>query len=532
MTTRRRIAMRLAGLVAVSGVLPIALFAAIGVQILRHRGEEASREALQAIAEQAGARISDYIAQQRVILRAIAMAVGGEPDAERRLADVSLDAPSLGKVRLVTPQTPRSELPPALDPGQIERALQGTEVVSSTYLAELAPAMDTCVPSGKPQRSVCSTLNLLELQRQVQRIHVGDSGYALAFDRTGRLLAAGAGSLRAAVVSGEHVAESGPALDLARGASAPRRLHSNSGAEVIAGWTFLPDLGWTIAVEQPVDEALRGARSALLLLGVFGLAMLILSIALGTQQALRMLAALELEERFRTAGQIAAGITHDLGHRLAILQQTKALAETNDPGYMPRIRESLGAEVETLQRFVSDFADLTRETKPKEFMPVELNAFADSIRRSAEPYAAQSGVQIELLPAPVELWIRGDRYMLERAAMNLARNAIEASKPDSKVILKVTHGDGRAALHVEDQGSGIAASRLPTLFDSFTSTKRTGAHVGMGLPNVRRIAVAHGGAVTVRSEEGKGSAFTMTLPIDESSTRQGLGLAQSSTSSS
>ena len=72
---------------------------------------------------------------------------------------------------------------------------------------------------------------------------------------------------------------------------------------------------------------------------------------------------------------------------------------------------------------------------------------------------------------------------------------------------------GRGALHVDDQGSGIASARLPALFDSFTSTKRTGAHVGMGLPNVRRIAVAHGGNVTVKSEENKGSEFTITLPL-------------------
>ena len=87
------------------------------------------------------------------------------------------------------------------------------------------------------------------------------------------------------------------------------------------------------------------------------------------------------------------------------------------------------------------------------------------------------------------------------------------SLTEGGATLKVTQDSGRGALHVEDQGSGIAAARLPALFDSFTSTKRTGAHVGMGLPNVRRIAVAHGGNVTVKSEEGKGSEFTIALPL-------------------
>jgi signal transduction histidine kinase len=509
--TRRRISLMLAAMVAFSGVLPVTLLAFAGLQIVRQRGERSSQEALQAIAEQAAARVQAYVAQQREMLRTLAMAVGSEPDVARRLVDATLDAPSLGKLRLITPQTPPASLPHALDAARIAKALSGAEVASETYLADLSPAMDVCVPSGQPARSVCATLDLLELQRQVQRIHVGASGYALAFDRAGRLLAAGAGSMRAAVMSGEPVAESPAAVQVAAGGPAPRRLRSDQG-DVIAGWAALPDLRWSIAVEQPRDEALRGARTALLWLALGALLTLLLSIALGTALARRMLASLELGERFRTAGRIAAGITHDLGHRLAILQQTKALAETNDPAYLPRIRDSLGAEVETLQRFVSDFADLTREPKPADFLPLELNAFADSVRASAEPYAAQTGVRIELTRTPGDLWVRGDRYMLERAALNLVHNAIEASPQGGRVLLNVKGEGERAALQVEDQGAGISASRLPALFDSFSSTKRTGAHVGMGLPNARRIALAHGGSVSARSIEGKGSTFTLALP--------------------
>jgi signal transduction histidine kinase len=295
---------------------------------------------------------------------------------------------------------------------------------------------------------------------------------------------------------------------------------------VIAGWASLPALGWTIAVEEPVDEALRGARGALIGLAAGAVAMLLLSLALGYTQARRLLGEFELEERFRTAGQIAAGISHDLGHRLAILQQIKSLADTNDAEYLPRIRDSLSSEVETLKRFVLDFADLTREAKPVDFLPVELNALADSIRGSAEPHAAPAGVRVEVSRAPGEIWVRGDRYMLERAALNLARNAIEASPSGARVVLRVEQHDDHATLQVEDQGSGIDSARLPTLFDTFSSTKRTGAHVGMGLPNVRRIVVAHGGNVSVKSKQGEGSTFTVTLPTSESVNRQGATVNQ------
>jgi len=286
---------------------------------------------------------------------------------------------------------------------------------------------------------------------------------------------------------------------------------------MLAGWAALPDLGWSIAVEQPAHEALRGARDALLVLGLGALATLLLSVSLGYVQARKMLVALELEERFRTAGQLAAGITHDLGHRLTILQQIEQLAATGDPDYMPRIKDSLAAEVSTIRRFVADFSDLTREADPAEFLPLELNAFASSVQGNARAYAAETGVQVEVEPSPSEAWVRGDRFLLERAALNLTRNAIEASPPGSRVRLRVVREGSMAALQVEDQGQGIAADRLPALFESFSSTKRTGAHVGMGLPNVRRIAVAHDGTVSVKSTVGAGSVFTLALPVQSSS---------------
>ncbi|HVI21845.1 MAG TPA: HAMP domain-containing sensor histidine kinase, partial [Myxococcales bacterium] len=241
------------------------------------------------------------------------------------------------------------------------------------------------------------------------------------------------------------------------------------------------------------------------------------SITIGYFFARRMLASLELEERFRTAGLIAAGVTHDLGHRLTILQQIEQLAAMNDADYLPRIRESLSSEVGTLRRFVSDFSDLTREANPADFLPLELNTFAESVRVAAQPYAEEAEVRVDVQRAPSEVWVRGDRYLLERAALNLTRNAIEASTKGSTVRLRVDAPNGQAVLAVEDQGGGIAPDRIPTLFESFSSTKRTGVHVGMGLPNVRRIVVAHGGAIAVRSKPGEGSSFTVSLPAQSSS---------------
>ena len=505
---RRDLATRLSLLVALSGLLPIAVVGAFAIDVQRRRAEQASRELLQAVAQQAGERIATYVSQQRELLRTLAAAVSDEPDAARKLEEAPLDAPSLGHVTLVDAPPRSGTLPPSITAAQLAEALAGHEVASATYLADLSPAMDVCVPALRvPGRAVCATLDLLELQREVQRIRIGESGYALAFDSKGRLLAAGSGTMRAAVLTGEDIPETPAAVALALGKPPPPPLEDR-----IAGWTWLPMLGWSIAVEQSAGEALRAAHTAQL--AMFGVALLALaaSILVGASQARRVLTTLEVEERWRTAGLIATGISHDLGHRLVILQQTAALAEQGDPAYLPRIRDSLASEVSTLRKFVADFADLTREARPVDFLPLELNGFAESVGRTAAGHAQKHGVTLEVKRADGDAWVSADRYLLERAALNLTYNAIEASKTGDAVVLAVSRHGALLHLSVTDRGTGIASERLPRLFDAFASTKRTGAHIGVGLPNVRRILRAHGGDVSVVSQPGQGSTFTMALP--------------------
>ncbi|HXN82902.1 MAG TPA: sensor histidine kinase [Myxococcales bacterium] len=515
---RRALAARLSLLVAVAGLLPIAVVGAVSLEILRRRSERSAQEALRAIAEQAAARVGTYLAQQREMLRAIAANLSTDPEAERRLEEIPLDAPSLGRMSLLGVRSPAKQRPPSLRPEQLARAFAGTEVASPVYIAQdLTPAMDVCVPArARPGHAVCASLDLLELQRLVQRISIGEHGYALALDVQGRLLASGAGALRAAVLTGEAVRETPIAQALFAGTPAPTRYVSGLGEDVIAGWAQLKEQGWAIVVEEPAREALRPAQNAQAALLSVAAAALLLSLAVGIAQSQRVLAALEIEERWKTAGRIATSISHDLGHRLAILQQTASLAEAKDPIFLPIIAQNLRSEIETLRRFVGDFADLSREVHPAEFVPLEVNAFAASVLRSAEPFAQKHRVYLKVEPSPAHPWVAGDRYLLERAVLNLLTNAIEASPQESTVVLRVSVASEptpRALLEVVDQGAGIPASRLPGIFDAFTSTKRTGAHVGMGLANVHRIVKAHGGTASAISAPGKGSTFALSFPI-------------------
>ena len=511
---RRQMAAKLALLVGLSGVLPILAVGAIAAEVLRRHSESVAQSALRAVAEQAAARVGAYVAAEKETLRALAAAVAAEPDAARRLEEVVIDAPALGRVTMVGPRTPANELPPQLGAHPVEEARAGREVASPLYIArDLTPAMDFCVPArARPGHAVCAQLDMLELWRFVQRIRVGESGYALAFDAEGRILASGAGALRAAILTGEMVPQSAAAAAASRDfASAPRHYRGPLGEEVLAGWARIADPAWTLVVEQPASEALRTARTAQWALVVVAVLALALSIAVGFAQSQKMLAALEVEERWLTAGRIAAGITHDLGHRVAILQQTAGMAESGDPFFMPRIRDNLRAEVATLRKFVQDFADLSRDVRILDLLPLDLDSFAESAARSAGPHAERAGVRIAVSHSSGGAWVKADRYLLERATLNLLSNAIEASPRGAEVGVEVARDGEWVRLQVADRGHGIEPERIPRLFDAFVSTKRTGAHVGMGLPNVKRIVEAHGGRVSAESRLGEGSVFRITI---------------------
>jgi signal transduction histidine kinase len=488
------------------------------VEVLRNHSESVAQAALAAVAEQAAARIAAYVASEKNTLRALAAAVAAEPDAQRRLEEVSLDAPALGRVTLVGPGASAGGMRPMLDGPLADRARAGEEAGSAIYIAgDLTPAMDFCVPARALEgHAVCAQLDMLELWRFVQRIRAGQSGYALAFDAGGRILASGAGALRAAVLTGDPVPESPAAAAAARDpAGAPRRYEGPLGEEVLAGWARIADPAWTIVVEQPAREALRAARTAQWALAIMAVLALGLSIVVGIVQSSKMLAVLEVQERWLTAGRIAAGVTHDLGHRVAILQQTAGLADSGDPVFLPRIRDNLHSEVATLKKFVQDFADLSRDVRAIELLPLDVDAFGESVARTATPHAERAGVRVAVTRSPDGAWVRGDRHLLERAAMNLLSNAVEASPRGSEVRIEVARDETWVYLSIVDRGQGIEPERLPRLFDAFASTKRTGAHVGMGLPNVKRLVEAQGGRVSAESRLGEGSTFRIALPAIE-----------------
>lgn len=104
-----------------------------------------------------------------------------------------------------------------------------------------------------------------------------------------------------------------------------------------------------------------------------------------------------------------------------------------------------------------------------------------------------------------------DAGMLKQAILNLFINAQQAMNKGGELIVKTFILDNHAVIQISDTGSGIAPDRLPGIFDAYCSLRPHGS--GLGLPTVKKIVEAHKGTISVDSELGKGTSFTIKLPL-------------------
>ncbi|MFM9880589.1 MAG: ATP-binding protein [Burkholderiaceae bacterium] len=110
--------------------------------------------------------------------------------------------------------------------------------------------------------------------------------------------------------------------------------------------------------------------------------------------------------------------------------------------------------------------------------------------------------------------ITGSPSQINQVFLNLISNAAQATGPDGVITLSTRIKGGNAIVQVADNGSGIAPEVLPKIFDPFFTTKKVGEGTGLGLSIAYKIISAHGGRIEATSEVGRGTCFTITLPVE------------------
>ncbi len=183
-----------------------------------------------------------------------------------------------------------------------------------------------------------------------------------------------------------------------------------------------------------------------------------------------------------------------------------------------RALQSIFKQGERLNKLVSALLDISRIETGKlsiERSPVELGRLVARIVEEVEPTLRQHTIQLNRPARPVV--ISGDELRLEQVLLNLIQNAIKYSPHGGAVCVKVERRAEVGIISVTDEGIGIPARELSQLFGRFYRARNAmNLHIsgmGLGLFIIREIIHLHGGEVSVESQEGRGSTFTISLPL-------------------
>lgn len=247
-------------------------------------------------------------------------------------------------------------------------------------------------------------------------------------------------------------------------------------------------------------------------------ALLVASLA-GLWAYKRMLA---LERRTREAqrlaelGTLTGGLAHEIKNPLSTVQLNLQLLQEDlhpeDPTYR-RIVNRLNTvrnEANRLREILDDFLRYAGRLE-LDRKPVDMNEILEELVDFFAPQAQAQRVQLRFQKNSNGTLVPMDSKLIKQALLNLMINALHAMPDGGELIMTLNRTPQHALIDVIDTGPGIPANVVDKIFEAYYSTKKGGT--GLGLPMAKRIVEAHGGKLTVKSEPGKGTDFTLALPL-------------------
>lgn len=219
-------------------------------------------------------------------------------------------------------------------------------------------------------------------------------------------------------------------------------------------------------------------------------------------------------EKLASIGQLAAGVAHEINNPLGgILNCLYNLRKgTLSPARQEEYWASMEHGVRRVQKIVRQLLDFSQQHEPA-FSQADINRIVDQVLELTTHLFASNHIHLETFPTHDVPSVMVDRHMIEQVLMNLILNAVQAMKNGGVLTIRTSVAEGICRVEVSDTGSGIPASVLPRIFDPFFTTKGEGEGTGLGLSVNLGIVERHGGKLLVESEVGKGTMFTLCLPV-------------------
>lgn len=223
--------------------------------------------------------------------------------------------------------------------------------------------------------------------------------------------------------------------------------------------------------------------------------------------------------RLATVGRLAAGAAHEINNPLTIISLNlqimhRLLASRPEEQELKDRLQVISDQETRISKIIADLMGFARPSEPK-FSSVAVKDCMSSVlsvlgdRVSTAKIDIVNEIALDLPPIYV------DAMQIEQVFMNLLINAIHAMPDGGRLLLRAElDNDERLAVIISDTGVGIARENIAKVFDPFFTTKKEGEGTGLGLAVCHSIIEHNGGAIQLLSSEGKGSTFTVSLPLD------------------
>ena len=227
-----------------------------------------------------------------------------------------------------------------------------------------------------------------------------------------------------------------------------------------------------------------------------------------------------LERAFRQQARFTADASHELRTPLTVLRGnlSLALARPRSPEEYRDTLERASRVSERMSGLVEDLLLLARADAAQLVTDPEPVPLAEVVAAAVETLP---GRPVEVTGPPEEgepLTVRGNQRLLVTLFTNLLSNAARHTPPEGSIAIRVARQDHSATVTVEDTGAGIPPEHLPNIRERFyrvdDARSSESGGTGLGLAICESIAAAHGGSLQIRSEVGKGTAITVTLPLE------------------